>query len=214
MKSIPVDVADYPRPVIQWATDFIDAIGLAGVALLVLLENVFPPIPSEVVLLLTGFNVGEGRFDAVSAVVAATAGSVAGAWILYGIGRVLSEERLEALVVGAGRFVGVKQRDVAKGFEWFHRHGAPVVFFGRLVPVVRSVVSIPAGADGMPLARFTVMTAVGSAVWNTVWVCIGWGLGDRWQEAEEWGSWIQYAALMMIAVATVVLVMRSRRSRA
>lgn len=198
---------------IQWATDFIDAIGLAGVALLVLLENVFPPIPSEVVLLLTGFNVGEGRFDAVSAVVAATLGSVAGAWILYGIGRLLSEERLEALVAGAGRFVGVKQRDVAKGFDWFHRHGAPVVFFGRLVPVVRSVVSIPAGADGMPLARFTAMTAAGSAVWNTVWVSIGWGLGDRWEEAEEWGSWFQYAVLATILVATAVLVVRSRRSR-
>ena len=203
----------YPRAVIQWATNFIDAIGLAGVAVLVLLENVFPPIPSEVVLLLTGFNVGEGRFDAVSAVVAATAGSVAGAWILWGIGRLLSEERLEALVAGAGRFVGVKQGDVAKGFAWFHRHGAPVVFFGRLVPVVRSVVSIPAGADGMPLARFTVMTAAGSALWNTLWICIGWALGERWQEAEEWGSWLQYAVLAVIAVGATALVVRSRRTR-
>lgn len=198
---------------IDWAADFIDAIGLIGVAALVALENVFPPIPSELVLLLTGFNVSESRFGFVGGVVFATIGSVVGAYFLYGIGRLLHEERLEAFLAGIGRFVGLKKSDVHKGFQWFERHGSLVVFFGRLIPVVRSVVSIPAGAEKMPLVRFTILTALGSLVWNAVWISIGWGLGDQWEKAGRWGDYIQYGAVALIAVGLVVLVVRARRHR-
>lgn len=196
---------------IDWAADFIDAIGLIGVAALVALENVFPPIPSELVLLLTGFNVSEARFGYVGAVVFATLGSVVGAYFLYGIGRLLNEERLEAFLAGVGRFVGLKKSDVHKGFQWFERHGSAVVLFGRLVPVVRSVVSIPAGAEKMALSRFTILTALGSFVWNAVWIAIGWGLGDQWKKAGTWGDYIQYGAVALILVGAVVLVVRVRR---
>lgn len=196
---------------IDWAADFIDAIGLIGVAALVALENVFPPIPSELVLLLTGFNVSEARFGYVGAVVFATIGSVVGAYFLYGIGRLLHEDRLEAFLAGIGRFVGLKKSDVHKGFQWFERHGSAVVLFGRLIPVVRSVVSIPAGAEKMPLSRFTILTALGSFVWNAVWIAIGWGLGDQWKKAGTWGDYIQYGAVALILVGMVVLVVRVRR---
>ena len=201
-------------PVIDWAADFIDSIGLIGVALLVALENVFPPIPSELVLLLTGFNVSESRFGFVGAVLAATAGSVVGAYFLYGIGRLLSEERLERFLATVGRVVGLKRKDVHKGFVWFERHGTAVVLFGRLIPVVRSVVSIPAGAEKMPLGRFTLLTAAGSLVWNIVWVAIGWGLGDQWEKAGTWGDVLQYGVVALIAIGLVVLVVRARRERA
>ncbi len=196
---------------IDWAADFIDAIGLLGVAALVALENIFPPIPSELVLLLTGFNVSETRFGFVGAIVFATIGSVVGAYFLYGIGRLLNEDRLEAFLAGIGRFVGLKKSDVHKGFQWFERHGTLVVLFGRLVPVVRSVVSIPAGADKMPLGRFTALTAFGSFVWNTIWISIGWGLGDQWKKAGRWGDYIQYGAIALIAIGLVVLIARARR---
>lgn len=196
---------------IDWAADFIDAIGLIGVAALVALENVFPPIPSELVLLLTGFNVSEARFGYVGAVVFATIGSVVGAYFLYGIGRLLHEDRLEAFLAGIGRFVGLKKSDVHKGFQWFERHGSAVVLFGRLIPVVRSVVSIPAGAEKMPLARFTILTALGSFVWNSIWIAIGWGLGDQWKKAGTWGDYIQYGAIVAIAIALIVLIVRARR---
>ena len=199
---------------IDWAADFIDSIGLIGVALLVALENVFPPIPSELVLLLTGFNVSESRFGFVGAVLAATAGSVVGAYFLYGIGRLLSEERLERFLATVGKVVGLKRKDVHKGFEWFERHGTAVVLFGRLIPVVRSVVSIPAGAEKMPLGRFTLLTAAGSLVWNIVWVSIGWGLGDQWEKAGKWGDVLQYGVVALIAIGLVVLVLRARRDRA
>ena len=201
-------------PVIDWAADFIDSIGLIGVALLVALENVFPPIPSELVLLLTGFNVSESRFGFVGAVLAATAGSVVGAYFLYGIGRLLSEERLERFLATVGKVVGLKRKDVHKGFVWFERHGTAVVLFGRLIPVVRSVVSIPAGAEKMPLGRFTLLTAAGSLVWNIVWVAIGWGLGDQWEKAGTWGDVLQYGVVALIAIGLVVLVVRARRERA
>ena len=199
---------------IDWAADFIDSIGLVGVALLVALENVFPPIPSELVLLLTGFNVSESRFGFVGAVVAATVGSVIGAYFLYGIGRLLNEERLERFLATVGKFVGLKRKDVHKGFTWFERHGTAVVLFGRLIPVVRSVVSIPAGAEKMPLLKFTLLTAAGSLVWNIVWVSIGWGLGDQWEKAGKWGDVLQYAVVALIAVGVVVLVVKARKDRA
>ena len=198
---------------VDWITDFIDSIGLVGVAVLVALENVFPPIPSEVILLLAGYNVELDRFGFIGAVIAATIGSIIGAYFLYGVGRVLSEERLEGLLAGIGKYVGLKKKDVHKGFEWFERHEDPVVFFGRLIPVVRSVVSIPAGAEKMPLIKFTVLTGVGSLIWNTVWVSIGWGLGSQWEKAERWSSLLQYIVVAVVLIAIVVLIIRARRQR-
>ncbi|MFZ9697217.1 MAG: DedA family protein [Ilumatobacteraceae bacterium] len=196
---------------INWAADVIDAIGLVGVAVLVALENVFPPIPSELILLLTGFNVSEGRFDFVSATISATIGSVVGAYFLYAIGRLVDEERLEKLLAGVGKYLGLKKSDVHKGFQWFERHGTAVVLFGRLIPVVRSVVSIPAGAEKMPMLRFTLLTAAGSIVWNLVWVAIGWGLGDQWEKAGTWGDYLQYGVIAAILVGLALIVVRARR---
>lgn len=196
---------------INWAADVIDAIGLVGVAVLVALENVFPPIPSELILLLTGFNVSEGRFDFVSATISATIGSVVGAYFLYAIGRLVDEKRLEKLLAGVGKYLGLKKSDVHKGFQWFERHGTAVVLFGRLIPVVRSVVSIPAGAEKMPVLRFTLLTAAGSIVWNLVWVAIGWGLGDQWEKAGTWGDYLQYGVIATILVGLAVIVVRARR---
>lgn len=198
---------------IDWATSVIDSIGLIGVAFLVALENVFPPIPSELILLLTGFNVSDGRFDFVSGVIAATIGSVVGAYFLYGIGRLLDDERMERFLAGIGRFVGLKKSDVHKGFVWFERYGTYVVLFGRLIPVVRSVVSIPAGGDKMPLAKFTLLTAAGSLVWNLVWVAVGWGLGDQWEKAGKWGDYLQYGVVAVVGLGFIALIVRTRRSR-
>lgn len=199
---------------IDWATGVIEQIGLAGVALLVALESVFPPIPSELVLLLTGFNVSEGRFSLVGAIVLATIGSVVGALLLYGFGAWISEERLERFLATIGRVIGLTRGDIDRGFHWFERHGPWVVFFGRLIPLVRSVVSIPAGADRMPLLRFTALTAAGSLLWNTVWIVVGRQLGDQWQKAEQWGERIEMVLVAAMVVGFVYLVVRARRRRA
>jgi membrane protein DedA with SNARE-associated domain len=139
---------------------------------------------------------------------------VIGAYVLYGIGRALSEDRLERFLSTVGRVVGLKRSDVHKGFVWFERHGSLVLFFGRLVPVVRSVVSIPAGAEKMSLVRFTVLTAAGSVIWNAIWVAIGWGLGNEWEKAGKWGDYLQYAVVAGVAVGLVYLIAKARRQRA
>ncbi|MEN9646556.1 MAG: hypothetical protein RL238_3225 [Actinomycetota bacterium] len=198
---------------IDWAAELIDTIGLVGVAVLIALESIVPPIPSELVLLLSGFNVSEGRFGFVAAVIAATIGSVAGALALYGVGAWVSEERLERLLATVGRFVGLRRDDIDRGFRWFERHGRAVVFFGRLIPLVRSVVSLPAGADRMPLRTFLPYTLAGSLLWNTVWISIGRALGENWRKAERWGEVIELAAIVVLVVGLVVLVVRSRRHR-
>lgn len=197
---------------IDWATDVIDRIGLVGVALLIALESIVPPIPSELVLLLAGFNVHEGRLGLLASIAFATLGSLLGALVLYAIGALISEERLERLLTSAGRFVGLKRADIDRGVRWFERHGPAVVFFGRLIPVVRSVVSIPAGAERMPLAPFIAYTTAGSLLWNSVWIVVGRQLGSRWQSAERWSELIELAVLGVAVVALIVVVVRSRRT--
>lgn len=198
---------------IDWATEVIDTIGLLGVALLVALESVIPPIPSELVLLLSGFNVDQGNFTLVGALVAATIGSVVGALILYALGAFVSEERLMWLLHKVGRFVGFTQKDIDRGFEWFERHGAPVVFFGRLIPLVRSVVSVPAGAARMPIGQFVLWTTLGSALWNIIWLIIGQILGEQWEKADVWAGTFQLVVVVVLAIVGLALIVRNIRRR-
>ncbi len=196
---------------IEWATQVIDTIGLLGVALLVALESIFPPIPSELVLLLTGFNVETGRFALIPAILLATVGSVVGAWVLYGLGAWIRGERLERFLARVGRWIGLTADDVATGFEWFDRHGGKIVLYGRLVPVVRSVVSIPAGAERMPFARFTLLTAAGSLLWNTVWIVVGELLGHQWEKADAWHGVINNVVVVALVLGFGYLVVKARR---
>lgn len=196
---------------IETAERIIDAIGLVGVAILIALESIFPPIPSEIVLLLSGFNVDTGRFPFVPTVLMATLGSVIGAWVLYGVGAWIRDDRMERFLARIGRWIGFTAEDIATGFRWFDRHGGKVVFFGRLIPVVRSVVSVPAGAERMPFWRFTALTALGSLLWNAVWIWVGNLLGDRWHEADEWHGVVNNAVMAAMVLGFGYLVLRARR---
>lgn len=198
---------------IDWATRIIEDIGLLGVALLVALESIIPPIPSELVLLLAGFNVDQGNFSFLGAVAAATVGSLVGALVLYALGAFVSEDRLAWFLHKVGRFVGFTQKDIDRGFDWFERHGAPVVFFGRLIPLVRSVVSIPAGASRMPIGRFVLWTTLGSAIWNTAWVAIGRILGDQWEDADAWAGTFQLVVVVVLAAVGLGFIVRNIRRR-
>ena len=157
----------------EWAISIVSSLGIIGVALLIAVENLFPPIPSELILPLTGFLVGRGEFSFAVALSAATVGAVSGALALYALGVWLGWDRLRNLVARHGTRLMVTQEDVDKADRFFDRHGAKVVLFGRLAPGVRSVVSIPAGASAMGLRRFTIYTALGSALWNAALIGIG-----------------------------------------
>jgi membrane protein DedA with SNARE-associated domain len=193
-----------------WVVSTVEALGPVGVGLLVALETVFPPIPSEVVLPVAGLLAGQGRMSVVLAVVGATAGSVVGALVLYGAGARLGSDRLQRL---ADRMPLLEVSDVTRAESWFDRHGGAAVLLGRGVPVVRSLVSIPAGVEHMALPRFVVYTALGSAVYNGVLVGAGYLLGSRWTRIGEYSDYINYAIYAAIAVAVGVFVRRRLRRR-
>ncbi|WIM95662.1 DedA family protein [Actinoplanes oblitus] len=181
-----------------WVASVIDALGAAGVGLLVALENLVPPIPSEIVLSMAGFLAGEGRVNLVLVWAAATLGALAGALLLYWLGRGLGEQRLRRWL---DRIPLVDVSDLDKADRWFERHENAAVLFGRCAPVVRSLVSIPAGANRMPLGRFALCTAAGSGVWNAIFVGAGYALGSRWQDVQRYSHWFDYAVWAFFAVA-------------
>lgn len=183
-----------------WATDVIEKLGYWGLAFMVALENVFPPIPSEVVLPMAGFLTGNGRMNYGLALLAATIGSVVGALILYEIGHLFGEQRLRWLVRRYGTWLGVKESDIDKADEWFDRYGGVAVMLCRVVPIVRSLISIPAGLRRMPLGAFVLYTTVGSAVWNAVLIGAGWILGDNWDEVEQYVGYLQYLVIIAVLV--------------
>lgn len=185
----------------DWVSDVIEAIGYAGVAFLVALESVFPPIPSEVVLPFAGFYAGKGEASVVGMVLAATVGSVVGAWILYGLAAWIGPDRLRRFVVSKGRWFGVKEHDLDRAEAWFDKRANAAVLLGRCVPLVRSIVSIPAGFRRMPLLRFTVYTAIGSILWNTALIGAGAILGQRWEEVGDVVGLFQWVVIVAIGAA-------------
>ncbi|WP_309237434.1 DedA family protein [Actinomadura sp. BRA 177] len=166
-----------------WATDLMDKLGAPGAGLAIALENLFPPLPSEVILPLAGFTAAQGRMSLVAALVWTTVGSVVGALALYGIGALIGRDRIRAIVA---RLPLVKLADLDRTEAWFARHGTKAVFFGRMIPIFRSLISVPAGVERMRIVPFLVCTTLGSLLWNTTFVLAGYGLGDNWRTVEEY----------------------------
>jgi len=194
----------------QWVQDVIGALGYAGLALLLVLENLFPPIPSEVVLPLAGFFVKRGDLSFWGALLASTIGATTGALLLYAIGRWGGR----ALVLRHGRWLRVGEGDLDRAEGWFARYGDLVVLGARVVPFARSVVSIPAGTSKMPLVRFALLTVIGSAVWNAALIGAGYLLGANWGRVSGWaGSYSEVVLLVVVAIAILYPLLRRPRNR-
>jgi membrane protein DedA with SNARE-associated domain len=183
--------------VAQWAVDIMETIGAPGAGLAIALENLFPPLPSEVILPLAGFTASRGNFTLFEALLWTTLGSVLGAWLLYGIGAALGRRRMLAI---ADKLPLVDVADVERTEAWFNRHGYSAVFFGRMIPIFRSLISIPAGIERMPIWKFLGLTAAGSLIWNTIFVLAGFYLGENWHVVEQYAGVFQ-----KIVIAAVVL---------
>lgn len=195
-----------------WAADIMVSLGSAGVGLITLLETVFPPIPSEVVLPLAGYLAGQDQLSLPGVVTAATVGSLIGALVLYGLAARLGAERARRVI---GRIPLMTEQDADRATDWFHRHGRIAVFTGRLVPGVRSLVSLPAGATRMPLLSFCVFTALGSVLWNSVLVGAGVALSSRWREVEKYSTVLDAVVIgAVVAVIAAGVVRKVRASRA
>jgi membrane protein DedA with SNARE-associated domain len=197
-----------------FVADVIARMGEIGVGVLTAVETVFPPIPSEVVLPFAGYLAQRGQLSLTWVLVAATLGALLGAVALYGFAARVGHERASALLA---RVPLVDREDVDRASDWFARHGRSAVFLGRLVPGVRSLVSLPAGAQRMPLARFVVYTTAGSLVWNTLLVGAGYALGTQWEETAAYADWLDrvlIGALVLVVTALAVRRVRKRRARA
>ncbi|WP_141576879.1 DedA family protein [Actinomadura sp. WMMA1423] len=196
-----------------WATDLMDRLGAPGAGLAIALENLFPPLPSEVILPLAGFSAAQGRMSLVAALVWTTAGSVVGALALYGIGALIGRRRIRALV---DRLPLLKLDDLDRTEAWFAKHGAKAVFFGRMVPIFRSLISVPAGVERMGMGVFLLYTTLGSLLWNTAFVLAGYGLGDNWRTVEEFVGAYSTAVLALAGLAAAafvaVRIVKARRS--
>ncbi len=196
----------------QWVFSIVDRLGEIGIGLLIFLENVLPPIPSEVILPLAGFRARTGALNLWLTWPLATLGSVLGAVALYGLGAWLGYDRLHALA-GKRWFFLTSQKDLDRGEKVFAEHGGKMVLFGRCIPVIRSVVSIPAGIARMPLPRFLLLTAIGSGVWNALFIGLGWALGENWERVQGWIGPVTYVVLGLVVVGVVWLAVRKARSR-
>ena len=195
-----------------WAVDLMETLGGPGAGLAIALENLFPPMPSEVILPLAGFTASRGDFTLVSALVWTTLGSMVGAVVMYYLGAVLGRDRMYGIW---DRLPLVSLEDLERTEAWFDRHGTKAVFFGRMVPLFRSLVSVPAGIRRMPLPRFLLLTFAGSAIWNTVFVLAGYQLGEQWHLVEGYAG--RFQTLVLVVVGLLVawwLVVKARRDLA
>jgi membrane protein DedA with SNARE-associated domain len=201
-----------------WVQDVIESLGYLGVAILVIVENLFPPIPSEIVLPFAGFVAQRGDASVVVMILAATIGSVVGALILYYISSAIGPDRLRHFVVRFGKWFGVKESDLTRAEEWFDRRSTTAVLVGRCVPLIRSIVSIPAGFRRMKIVPFALYTFIGSAVWNIVLIGAGAILGDNWDAVGEYVGVFQYVVIAVIGIAlirfAVIVIKRRRGNRA
>ncbi|CAM3875511.1 DedA family protein [Nocardioides zeicaulis] len=196
--------------VLDWVVLVMRTIGAPGVGVATALETVFPPVPSELVLPLAGYTASQGHYGLVAAIVWATVGSVLGALVLYWLGAAWGLDRICAL---ADRIPLVHADDVRRAVSWFGAHGRSAVFVGRLVPGVRSLVSIPAGVDRMPLATFCLYTTLGSLAWNTALILAGYELGEQWHVVEGYVGPVSNVVYAVLAVVLLWFAARRLRHR-
>ncbi|NGO10729.1 DedA family protein [Streptomyces sp. HC44] len=202
--------ADQPGGLAGLVVDIMDELGGPGAALLVGIDNIFPPTPSELVLPLAGFAASQGTMSLFMALFWTTLGSVAGALLTYWLGAWLGRDRVRSLII---RTPLMKPSDFDRTERWFLKHGTKAVFFGRMVPLFRSLVSLPAGVERMPVWRFLYLTTLGSLIWNAGFVVAGYQLGANWQDVDEYAGVFQKVVIAVVALAVVVFVAVRMRIR-
>ena len=182
----------------SWIETVVQTTGVFGIAFLMFLENVFPPIPSELIMPLAGYSAAKGEANILLVILAGALGSLAGASFWYGVGRLIDHERMKKFADRHGRFLTMTRRDIERADDWFDAHGHYAVLFGRLVPTVRTLISIPAGLSEMPIARFLVFSGIGTAVWTTMLALFGYTVGERYSDLEGWIDPISYGVVALI----------------
>lgn len=197
----------------EWIQQLMDQLGYLGILLLMVLENLFPPIPSELIMPSAGFAAARGELNLFLVIAAGTVGSVVGTLPLYFVGRVFDEERLVTWADRYGRWLTLKGDDIRRADAWFDRHGRAAVLFGRLVPGIRSLLSLPAGMSDMPLGQFVLYSAIGSGLWASVLTAAGYLLGEHYDRVEAYIAPASKVVLAVLLAAAAVWFLRRRREQ-
>ncbi|MEZ4676956.1 MAG: DedA family protein [Caldilineaceae bacterium] len=196
-----------------WITEMVRQLGYSGLALFTFIENIFPPIPSEVILPLGGYMVAQGQLTLVGVIVAGTVGSVAGAIVLYYIGKYFSQERMIQWADRHGGWFLLTRDDVENAFSWFEDHGNKAVLLCRLIPGVRSLISLPAGATNMALAPFLLYTTIGTALWSGILAYAGQQLGQRYTDIGTFVQWATYVVIAMLVLSIGWWIIQKRQQQ-
>ncbi|NBJ71502.1 MULTISPECIES: DedA family protein [Clostridia] len=190
----------------DWVTSIMEEFGYIGVFLMMALENIFPPIPSEIVLPFGGFLTTTTDLTVLGVIIAATVGSVLGAIILFGIGLLLDVEQLEKIIDRYGHILRIKRTDVKRADAWFDKYGYWTVFICRMIPLVRSLISIPAGMSNMNFVKFVILTITGTLIWNTILILIGMQLGESWTDILSFMEVYSTFVYIAIGIGTVIII--------
>ncbi|ONG41876.1 alkaline phosphatase [Alkanindiges hydrocarboniclasticus] len=185
----------------QWINEVMQQLGYFGIALLMFLDNIFPPIPSELIMPAAGFTASQGDLNIIGVIIAGSCGSILAAITLYWIGRILHEDRLTTWLEHHGKWLFLKPDDLKKATGWFNQHGRKIVFFGRMVPAVRSVISIPAGIARMPFGLFLLYTSMGTIIWTSILALAGYYLGNNVEKFSHWLSGIGNVIVVVLLLA-------------
>lgn len=197
----------------EWILTLMDTLGYIGVTIMMFLENVFPPIPSELIMPAAGFAAAQGDMQLILVIIAGTLGSVIGALPLYYLGTLFDEKRLLNLAEKYGKWVLVKPSDITNTNRWFNKYGRMVIFFGRMVPAIRSLISIPAGMNHMSLLPFLVLTALGSAIWTSLLAYSGYILGENYHKVEQYISPISKFVGLIVLLLSLAFVVRRLKNK-
>lgn len=200
----------------EWIIQIMNQFGYVGIAVLIAIENIFPPIPSEVILTFGGFMTTYTSMNIWLVALFATIGSVIGAIVLYGIGRLLTPQRLAWIIDKWGRILRIKKQDIKKAEKWFNRRGSLTVFFCRFIPIVRSLISIPAGMAHMNIGKFLIYTTLGTSIWNIILVYLGAYAGANWESILKYMntySYIAVAVLAIVGIGFVIWFIKKRKNR-
>lgn len=198
---------------VEWITSTMNSLGYWGIGLLMFLENLFPPIPSELIMPLAGFTVAKGRMEFVPVVVAGTVGTMLGALPWYYIGMTLGEKRITRLADRYGKWLGISSKDIREARSWFTKHGNKAVFFCRLVPGVRTLISLPAGMSSMPLVPFVLYSTLGTLSWVCLLTYAGYFLGDKYELVDEYLGPVSKIVLLALIAAFVFWLIKRNLKR-
>lgn len=201
------------RSMTEWIQNLMGSLGYFGILLLMILENLFPPIPSELILPLAGFTAARGDMNLFMVIAMGTLGSVIGTMPLYFLGYYFSEEKLTAWADQYGKWLALSGKDIRRTNEWFDRHGKGVVLFGRMVPGIRSLLSLPAGMNRMPLPTFIIFSAIGSALWSAVLTLAGYLLGEHYEKVDQYMAPLSKIVLGLLVVAAIVWFVKRKKAQ-